>query len=33
MKRAKNNAKLVDDIVDVRNARQELRDFEKDIDN
>jgi len=33
MNRAKNNAKLVDDIVEVRHARKELRDFEKDIDN
>jgi len=33
MNRARNNAKLVDDIVEVRNARKELREFEKDIDN
>lgn len=33
MNRAKNNAKLVDDIVEVRHAREELRNFEKDIDN
>jgi hypothetical protein len=33
MNKAKNNAKLVDDIVEVRHAKKELRDFEKDIDN
>jgi RNA recognition motif-containing protein len=32
-KRARNNAKIVDELKKVRETRQELRDFENNLDN
>jgi hypothetical protein len=33
VKRARNNAKIVDELKKVRETRQELRDFENNLDN
>jgi uncharacterized protein Yka (UPF0111/DUF47 family) len=33
MNKARNNAKIVDEIARLRDAKQELREFEREIDN